>query len=84
MNLPVIKVKRDGPRGWHWINRAKFDEGGYEEYVAPGDMPQSDADTNDDGELSAAELKAALDAKGIPYKGNASKTVLKALLDGAT
>lgn len=32
---------------------------------------------------TAAQLKAALDAKGIPYKGNASKADLQALLDAA-
>lgn len=21
----IVKVKRDGPRGWHWIDAAKFD-----------------------------------------------------------
>lgn len=33
--------------------------------------------------VSAADLKAALDAKGIAYKGNASKAELQALLDAA-
>ena len=33
--------------------------------------------------VSAADLKAALDAKGIAYKGNASKADLQALLDAA-
>jgi hypothetical protein len=22
---PTLKVKRDGPRGWHWIDAAKYD-----------------------------------------------------------
>lgn len=33
--------------------------------------------------LTANELKAALDEKGIEYKTNASKADLQALLDGA-
>ncbi len=28
----IVKVKRDGPRGWHWIARAKFDPELHEEY----------------------------------------------------
>jgi len=28
----IVKVKRDGPRGWHWIDRAKFDPEIHEEY----------------------------------------------------
>ena len=41
------------------------------------------ADANGDGKVTAAELKAALIAKGIAFKGNASKTELQALLDAA-
>jgi hypothetical protein len=33
--------------------------------------------------MTAAELKEALTAKGIEFKGNASKADLQALLDGA-
>jgi hypothetical protein len=33
--------------------------------------------------MTAAELKEALIAKGIEFKGNASKADLQALLDGA-
>lgn len=40
-------------------------------------------DTNGDGKVTAAELKAALDAKGISYRGNASKAELQGLLDAA-
>ena len=42
--------------------------------------------TNDEGDpkpMTAAELKEALTVKGIEFKGNASKTDLQALLDGA-
>lgn len=36
-----------------------------------------------DKSKTAAELKEALTAKGIEFKGNASKADLQALLDGA-
>lgn len=41
------------------------------------------SDANGDGKLTAAELKAELTAKGIAFKGNASKAELQALLDAA-
>lgn len=28
----VVKVKRDGPRGWHWITAASFDPAIHEVY----------------------------------------------------
>lgn len=45
--------------------------------------PAKTADATGGGKVTAAELKAALDAKGIAYRGNASKAELQALLDGA-
>lgn len=38
-------------------------------------------DTNGDGKVTAAELKAALTAAGVPFKSNASKGDLVALLN---
>lgn len=39
------------------------------------------ADTNGDGKVTAAELRAALTAAGVPFKSNASKPELQALVD---
>ena len=38
-------------------------------------------DTNGDGKVTAAELRAALTAAGVPFKSNASKPELQALVD---
>lgn len=38
-------------------------------------------DTNGDGKVTAAELRAALTAAGVTFKSNASKTELQALVD---
>ena len=38
------------------------------------------ADSNGDGKVTAAEIKASLTAAGVPFKGNASKGDLQALL----
>jgi len=35
----VVKVKRDGPRGWHWIGRHRFDPAIHELYEDPGSQP---------------------------------------------
>lgn len=39
------------------------------------------ADINGDGKVTAAELRAALTAAGVPFKSNASKPELQALVD---
>jgi hypothetical protein len=39
MNLPVVKVKRDGPKGWHWINASDFDPARHE-LVDPPETPE--------------------------------------------
>jgi len=33
----LVKVKRDGPRGWHWIDASRFDPAVHEVYVEPGE-----------------------------------------------
>ena len=33
----IVKVKRDGPRGWHWIAADKFDPEVHELYSEGGD-----------------------------------------------
>jgi len=45
--------------------------------------PTPAADTNGDGQLSVAELKAELTRLGVPFKGNASKATLEALYQDA-
>ena len=37
-----IKVKRDGPRGWHWITADSFDPSKHER-VDPAPPPQDEA-----------------------------------------
>lgn len=70
----LLKVKRDGPRGWHWIDKAKFDPDVHELFDVPEAEPKK---------LTAAELRSALTEKGIEFKANASKPELQALLDAA-
>ena len=70
----VLKVKRDGPRGWHWIDKAKFDPAVHELFDAPEAEPKK---------VTAADLRSALTEKGIEFKANASKPELQALLDAA-
>jgi hypothetical protein len=43
----------------------------------------TETDAGSEKPKTAAELKEALTAKGIDFKGNASKADLQALLDGA-
>ncbi len=45
------------------------------------EQAEATADTNGDGKVTAAELKAALTAAGVPFKSNASKPELQALVD---
>ena len=49
----------------------------------PAESPVNTTDSNGDGKLTAAELKAELTAKGIAFKGNTSKAELQALLEAA-
>jgi hypothetical protein len=44
---------------------------------------EAEEPTDGSSPVTAADLKAALTAKGIAFKGNASKADLQALLDGA-
>jgi hypothetical protein len=48
MMLPVVKVKRDGPKGWHWINASDYDPARHElvdppETSEPATEPPADA-----------------------------------------
>lgn len=77
MKVPTIAVKREGGRGHHLINKSDFDPAVHEL------LDGAEKGSGEQKSLTAAEIKAALDAKGITYKGNASKADLQALLDGA-
>ena len=44
-------------------------------------VEQVDPDTNGDGKLSVAEIRAALTAKGVEFDPKAKKAELQALLD---
>jgi hypothetical protein len=41
-NPSAVRVKRDGPRGWHWV--AKFDPAIHERYDAPANAPAPSSD----------------------------------------
>lgn len=57
-----------------------------EGYVNPGaeQAREVSADSNGDGKVTAAELRAALAEKGVTFKASASKPELQALLDAAS
>lgn len=59
-----------------------FRPDGYENPASPA-LLAANPDANGDGKVTAADLKAALTAKGIAFKANASKADLQALLDAA-
>ena len=59
MNDNLIMVKRSGPRGWHWIDRAKFDPAVHERYGVESTVePVLTAD-----EIELAKLEADEKAK---------------------
>lgn len=42
MIVPVVKVKRDGPKGWHWINASDFDPARHELVDPPAVEPPAE------------------------------------------
>jgi hypothetical protein len=40
-----VKVKRDGPRGWHWISAAHFDPDKHELADPPAQLPAPVSET---------------------------------------
>lgn len=51
-------------------------------FAPPGEIVEpQDPDTNGDGKLSVAEIRAALTAKGVEFDPKAKKAELQALLD---
>lgn len=70
---PVVRIKFDNPEGFCEINESDFDASKHQL------LDETTADTNSDGKVTAAELKAALAAAGVAFKSNASKGDLQAL-----
>lgn len=73
--VPVVRIKYDNPEGFCEINESDFDKARHQLYEDATDSP----DTNGDGKVTAAELRAALTAAGVAFKSNASKGDLVAL-----
>ncbi|RZJ12067.1 MAG: hypothetical protein EOP39_04575 [Rubrivivax sp.] len=77
---PTIRIK-SAVEGIEFfvINEADFDPSKHERF----DAAEKSAESTEPQPLTAAQLKEALIAKGIAFKGNASKADLQALLDAA-
>ncbi|HWH72856.1 MAG TPA: hypothetical protein VNV16_01145 [Methylibium sp.] len=73
--IQTVKVKRDGPKGYHLINAADFDPKKHELFDAPVDHGDKPLDA-----LPIAELKALASAKGLDFPGNVSKAKLVEML----
>ncbi len=75
--IPTIRiaapVSDDNPLGFVVVNEADFDPETMERWEEP----------KGSAALTVAQLKAALDAKGVPVPEGAKKAELVALLDGA-
>lgn len=80
-----VKVKRDGPRGWHWIAKASFDPAKHELVdAAQRDPLDHDGDGKKGGSLpeglTKPEIMADLDLLGIDYDKRWGRDKLDALL----
>lgn len=64
------------------INEADFDPAKHQ-LLDAAEKPAGSGGEDEPATLTAAQLKEALTAKGIAFKGNASKADLQALLDAA-
>lgn len=79
-----VKVKRDGPRGWHWIDRSKYDPAVHElvdAEQAPAAPESHEAAGQKLEDLSVEALKELAAAKGLAFRANASKPKLIELLN---
>lgn len=56
----LIKVKRDGPRGWHWISRAKYDASPRDFEPVDEAQVSSGLGTDSGDQFSEAELRAVI------------------------
>ena len=85
--MEIIKVKSTHPESqgpFVLLYKSDFDPAKHELYEAAPKGEEAKASAGGDApEPTAAELKAALDATGIAYRGNASIASLKALLNAA-
>ncbi|MBT2333618.1 hypothetical protein J7E49_06835 [Variovorax paradoxus] len=77
MKTIKIKPSHESQGDFVLINEEDFDPSKH--VLLDGAAP----DAGGEKAMTAAELKEALTAKGIDFKGNASKADLQALLDGA-
>lgn len=78
--LETVKVKTNVPdneQGYYLLNKSDFIEGQHELFVEGSDA------SNKPEDLTATQIKEQLKAKGIEFKGNASRTELLALLDAS-
>lgn len=84
MRVETVRVKRDGGRGHHIINKSAYDKNpdAYELVDEKGKSLSGSVSGEPKG-LTVVELKAALEEKGIEYSATAKKAELQALLDGA-
>lgn len=70
----VVAVKRDGPRGWHWIAADKYDPKVHELVDPPVRDPlDHDADGRKGGSLPVDEPEAVEAPKPAPAKRRAKR-----------
>ncbi len=78
-----VRVARDGPRGWHWIDRAKFDPETMVDLDAPepeAELPTGEApEPFDPAPAKVEELKTWLTAAEVEIPEGALKADLQAL-----
>jgi hypothetical protein len=54
----VIKVKRDGERGWHWVAKANFDPKYHEVWVDPEfEKLDSELESSDNDDLKPSKKR---------------------------
>lgn len=82
MRVETVRVKRDGGRGHHIINKSVYDKNP-DAYELVDEKGKSLGASGEPKGLTVVELKAALEEKGIEYSATAKKAELQALLDGA-
>lgn len=84
--LETLKVKRDGPRGWHIINASAFDPKVhelFEPHPLDHDGDGRKGGSEPDEGLTKAEIIADLEAMGVDYDPRSKKADLLALRDEA-
>lgn len=74
----VVKVKRDGPRGWHWIDASKYDPNVHD----LADEPKLEAPVSADGiqNLNKPEVVQLLEDHGIEFDKRTGVADLRVML----